>query len=117
MISVPDVRIGEIIRQAQLAASVLWQRFGKRIVPFGHSAGGHLTAMLLATDWKAFDPALPSNLLEAGYSISGLFDLVPLIGTSINDKIGMDEAEATSASPLFAPNVAGKTLHLDRGRG
>ncbi|MBY0613780.1 MAG: alpha/beta hydrolase [Beijerinckiaceae bacterium] len=106
----PTVRVGEIILQARQAAAMLLRQFGRTIVPFGHSAGGHLTAALLSTDWQRIDPALPADLTMRGYSISGLFDLVPLIGTSINDKLGLDEAEATQASPLFAPTVAGRTL-------
>jgi arylformamidase len=56
---------------------------------------------MLATDWTAIDPALPNDLITAVYSISGLFDLVPLVGTSINKALGLDEVTAKAASPLF----------------
>ena len=106
----PDVRVADIVDQMRRAVIFLWQAERRQIVPFGHSAGGHLTAALLATDWSMTDKALPSNLTDRGYSISGLFDLVPLVGTFVNGKMRMDAAEATEASPLFAPHVAGKTL-------
>jgi arylformamidase len=67
----------------------------------GHSAGGHLSACMLATDWKAFDTSLPPDLVTAAYAISGLFDLTPLVGTSINKALGLDEASGRKASPLF----------------
>ena len=60
----------------------------------GHSAGGHLAACLMATDWRSFDPALPENLVKAAYTISGLFDLGPLVKTSVNGALELDEAAA-----------------------
>jgi arylformamidase len=67
----------------------------------GHSAGGHLAACMLATDWPALDASLPADLVTAGYSISGLFDLAPLVETSINNALRLDAATARAASPLF----------------
>ena len=49
----------------------------KRIFVYGHSAGGHLAACLLAQDWKAFASDTPADLVPAAYAISGVFDLSP----------------------------------------
>ena len=76
-------------------------RLGQPLVISGHSAGGHLAACMLATDWPALDASLPADLAIAAYAISGLFDLGPLIGTSINKAMGLDQATAGAASPLF----------------
>jgi arylformamidase len=76
-------------------------RLGRPLVISGHSAGGHLAACLLATDWQALDASLPRELVIAIYSISGLFDLVPLVETSINKALQLDPAGAKAASPLF----------------
>jgi acetyl esterase/lipase len=46
-----------------------------RIVVAGHSAGGHLTAMMMAALWQQLDSTLPSGLVKAGLAISGLFEL------------------------------------------
>ena len=73
----------DIIRQMRMATREL-ARLGRPLVMTGHSAGGHLAACMLATDWPAFDAALPEDLVVAAYAISGLFDLVPLVETSIN---------------------------------
>jgi arylformamidase len=98
----PQVSIGDIIAEMRMAAREL-ARSGRRLVVSGHSAGGHLAACLLATDWRSVDPALPQDLLKAAYAISGLFDLPPLVKTSINNALGLDEAAARRASPLFWP--------------
>jgi arylformamidase len=96
----PQVSIDDIIGQMRTATREL-ARFDRPLVMSGHSAGGHLSACMLATDWAAVDPALPKDLITAVYSISGLFDLVPLVGTSINKALGLDETTAKTASPLF----------------
>ncbi len=96
----PNVTIDAIIGQMRTATREL-ARLGQRLVISGHSAGGHLAACMLATDWKAFDASLPPDLVIAAYAISGLFDLLPLIDTSINKALGLDETTAKAASPLF----------------
>jgi arylformamidase len=39
--------------------------------------------------------------VTAAYGISGLFDLPPLVKTSINNALKLDDASAKAASPLF----------------
>jgi arylformamidase len=96
----PQVSVADIIMQMREAMRELAELSGQLVVS-GHSAGGHLAACLLATDWKAYDAALPSHLVSAAYAISGLFDLEPLVPTSINKALGLDPATAHAASPLF----------------
>ena len=96
----PDVTVDHIIQQMRTASREL-ARLGRPLVISGHSAGGHLAACMLATDWPAFDASLPEDLVIAAYAISGLFDLGPLVETSINNALGLDHAAARVASPLF----------------
>jgi arylformamidase len=96
----PNVTVEAIIDEMRGAMRQL-ARLGKRLVVSGHSAGGHLAACMLATDWPAFDPALPSDLVRSAYAISGLFDLEPLVATTINSALRLDAAGARAASPLF----------------
>jgi arylformamidase len=96
----PQVGVDTIIQQMRGAMREL-SRLGRPLVISGHSAGGHLAACLLATDWRALDASLPTDLVIAAYSISGLFDLVPLVETSINRALRLDAASAKAASPLF----------------
>jgi arylformamidase len=98
----PQVSIDEIVDQMRMAAREL-ARLGRRLVVSGHSAGGHLAACLMATDWRSIDAVLPLDLVKAAYTISGLFDLGPLVKTSINKALGLDDAAARRASPLFWP--------------
>jgi arylformamidase len=76
----------------------------------GHSAGGHLTACLLATRWDEIDPSLPNDLVPAGLAISGLFDLEPLVATSVNRALRLTPDEARRLSPLHWPVPRGRIL-------
>lgn len=105
----PGVSVGAIVDEIRLACAALAAR-GRRPVVAGHSAGGHLAACMLATDWPRHDGSLAPGLVPAAYAISGLFDLVPLVPTSINRALGLDEAEAERLSPLAWTPSAGLTF-------
>jgi arylformamidase len=98
----PAVSVMEIADEMQLFLAALWAQFKRRPVVIGHSAGGHLTAEMLARDWKGFG-GVPPDLVRRGCAISGVFDLAPLIGTSINEPVGLTAGTARAASPLFRP--------------
>jgi arylformamidase len=111
----PAVRIDDIVDEARRA--VAWvAREGaargaepSRVVVGGHSAGGHLTAMMFATDWQAAGFATPP--LHAGVSLSGVHDLRPLTLFSGNADWGLDDAAARRLSPvLMAPRVTAPLL-------
>ena len=51
----PAVTVNDILNQIRACCRFLWQRFGKRLVVAGHSAGGHLAAAMVATDWPSLD--------------------------------------------------------------
>lgn len=76
-----------------------------RIVVSGHSAGGHLACMALATDWTAFAPDLPPDLIAAGIALSPLADLAPLAAVPIlhNDLDFTVERVATLSPIHLAP--------------
>jgi arylformamidase len=105
----PQVSIEDIIAQMRMAARALTPH-SRRLVVSGHSAGGHLAACLMATDWRSLDPALPQDLVKAAYTISGLFGLAPLVKTSINNALSLDEAAAGRLSPVFWQPPAHGTL-------
>ncbi len=97
----PDVGVATIVEQMRGATAFLHRRHGGPVFAFGHSAGGHLAAMLLATDWAA--GGLPSGLVPAALGISGLFDLAPLLATIWNAKLRLDAADARRLSPVHLP--------------
>jgi arylformamidase len=106
----PQVAISDIIDQMRQACLFLWRRYGRKIMVYGHSAGGHLAACLLATEWAALAPGAPRDLVPAAVAISGLFDLAPLTAVSMNADLRLSAAEAPAASPLFWPAPAGLIL-------
>jgi arylformamidase len=99
----PIVTIGDIIEQIRRACIFLWQRFGRRLLVAGHSAGGHLAAAMVATGWRTLYPKAPDDLVPAGYAISGVFDLLPLVGLAMNQDLRLDADEARRLSPLSWP--------------
>lgn len=103
----PQVSIAAIVDEMRRALLALWRINGKRMLVCGHSAGGHLTAVLAATDWPALDATAPADLVPAGYAISGLFDLSPLLHTSINRDLRLDGESARQASPALWPAPRG----------
>ncbi|MGD9814760.1 MAG: alpha/beta hydrolase [Hyphomonadaceae bacterium] len=96
----PNVRIGDIVEQMRAACAALHRATQAPVIVSGHSAGGHLAACLLATEAH----------VPAAYAISGLFDLAPLIPTSINTALRLDAREAEALSPLAWPAPEGKAL-------
>ena len=104
----PQVTLAALVEQVREAASFLARRHARPMLAVGHSAGGHLAAMLLATDWRA--RGLPAPAVTSALPISGLFDLAPLIATSVNVALGLDAATARRLSPLLLPRPAGR-LH------
>lgn len=101
----PATTVMGIVDELRQLLRVLWETRKRRAAVVGNSAGGHLTAALLATDWTRM-PGVPSDLVRAGYAISGIFDLAPLLRTSIADALHLDEQSARTASPIYWPPPA-----------
>ena len=101
----PNVSIGAIVGEVRRA--VVWViREGAahgansdRVVVGGHSAGGHLTAMLFAPDWSA--SGFVRDPMAGGVSLSGVHDLAPMVQFSYNADFKLDAAEAARQSPVL----------------
>lgn len=105
---VPQVTLETLVRQNLAAIAALWKGakgFGvdrERIVVSGHSAGGHLTAMMLAARWPQFDAALPETVVRGGVAVSGLYDMEPLRNTPyLNADLQLTLDRAAPLSPLY----------------
>ena len=99
----PDIDMDGMI--AQIRAAVAWLAANRGalgtgdgdLVMCGHSAGGHLAAMMALTDWTQW--GLAQSPVSAIVAISGVFDLDPIRHTSLNTKLGLTAETARRASP------------------
>jgi len=118
----PTVTLEEIVRQVLQAGAWLFRNasnFGgnpERLYVAGNSAGGHLTAMMLAAIWPAFSPNLPKKVFQGGLSISGVHDLRPLAGAEfLKPQVNFDLAVARRCSPVLMPPATDAKLWTSVG--
>lgn len=114
----PAVTIPEIVMQMVKALAWVWRYIGHwggdphRICVAGHSAGGHLAAMMLACDWRAYAADLPSDLVKTVLSVSGLYELDSLRRSPLlQEALRLDEEQVLRASPAWLPAPAQGMLH------
>lgn len=103
----PSVSLEAIVRQALQAHAWLYRNASRyefdrtRIVTGGHSAGGHLAAMMLCALWPQWGGDLPGRLVRSGVSISGLHDLRPVAAAPfLKADLRLDDAAAWRLSPM-----------------
>ena len=104
----PNVSMTRISEELREAVSFIWNN-GKilginrdKISVMGHSAGGHLTQMMMATDWPARDSAFPTDIIKAGIPVSPLSYLEPVrLTLALNANLQMDAKEANLESPMI----------------
>ena len=118
----PKVSIERIVQQ-MLAASVWLYRHAEqygmdedRLFVSGHSAGGHLAAMMLAALWPVMDRSLPRDLYKGAVAVSGVYDLRPLVQVDwLNGDLQLDEESALRLSPAYLPPATRAPLALAVG--
>ena len=118
----PAVTIPQIA--IQMVHALAWTfrhaaRFGgdpNRITVIGHSAGGHLAAMMLACLWPDHAKDLPADLVKNAMSISGLYELESVMHTPfLQETLRLTPAQVLMTSPAWFPSPAAGTLYAVAG--
>ncbi len=92
----PVARLDHIVAEARSAVAWVIEQAKElggdpgRVFVGGHSAGGHLTAV-----------AMDDGRVAGGVAISGIYDLEPIRLNYLNEKLGLDPAEAARNSPIL----------------
>ncbi len=108
----PAVSLKTIIEQTLRAVAYIhskadaWEFDATRMHVAGHSAGGHLAAMMCAADWSLYDKQLPKTLFKSATLISGIYDLSPLVHIrAAQADLKLSPSDVLTLSPLsYAPS-------------
>ncbi|XP_041073337.1 kynurenine formamidase [Carcharodon carcharias] len=100
----PKGNMDLIVSQVRRSVAFIVQQYSalSGVYICGHSAGAHLGAMVLCTDWAEYgvSPDIKGALL-----VSGIYDLCPIVHTSVNDPLQMTEGNALRSSPMQFVNI------------
>jgi arylformamidase len=102
----PEYSMDQLVLSCRKAIGWLHQNLSQyngdpeQIYIAGHSAGGHLAAMMMATNWPEFDPSISAGTIKGICAISGLYNLLPVQLCYVNDTLKMDKETATRNSPV-----------------
>ena len=115
----PEKPLDGLVAEIRAALGFLWHQapaLGIARLPFdlaGHSAGGHLAAMAVATDWAAL--GLPPDLIGTATLLSGLYELEPLTHLPMAPLLALDRISAHWLSPVHLPRPSATRVLLAVG--
>lgn len=104
----PTFKMDELVAQCRRAVAWTFRNAADhggdcaRLFVAGHSAGGHITGMMAATDWAA-DFGLPADAIKGATGISGLYDLEPIRLSQVNGPLQLTAEDARRNSPVQQP--------------
>lgn len=118
----PKTPIEDIVRQMLRAHAWLYRNGDRlgfdpgRIYTAGHSAGAHLTAMMMAALWPVFAADLPGDLVKGGLAVSGIYDLEPLVHAQfLRADLRLTVKRARMLSPAHMPPATDRPLYTAVG--
>jgi len=103
----PDVTLDDIVDEIRNAVIYIYRNADDlgidagRLFIAGHSAGGHLTGMMMRQNWP--DYGLPGDIFKGAAPVSGVFETAPIMHTSINNDVHLDEEMAERNNALKSP--------------
>jgi arylformamidase len=107
---IPNVTMAELVDQCRAAVAWTYRHIAEyggdpeQLYVSGHSAGGHLTAMMMATDWQLYGRSkqheLPQQLLKGACAISGIYELEPVRLCFLNATLNLTAEGAARFSPM-----------------
>ncbi|NXT93339.1 KFA formamidase, partial [Anhinga rufa] len=101
----PKGHMDAMVLQVRRSLAFLVERYSRirGIYLCGHSAGAHLAAMVLSTDWTEYGVA-PD--IKGAVLVSGVYDLEPILHTYVNDALNMSREVAQRNSPMLCVTPA-----------
>jgi len=106
----PTVSIPDIVMQMVKALAWVWRYIAQwggdpdRIHLVGHSAGGHLAAMMMACRWPQYQSDLPPDLVKSVLSVSGLYELDSVMRSSmLQSSLRLSDEQVLRCSPAWMP--------------
>lgn len=115
----PKASISEIVDEVRCAITWLYnnaEQFDinrECICLSGHSAGAHLCAMMLATDWRSC--GLPADIVKGVCAVSGVYDLEPVRKSYVNDVAAISERDLQRLSPARQQTLTSCPVSLAYG--
>ena len=105
----PNATLSEIVEENRKALIHLYLNAAKygydaeEIYLSGSSAGGHLTLMMLLTDWTQYgvNENQAKRLVKGVGAVSGVYDLEPIQYTYVNDPLKLTFTETIQNSPIL----------------
>ncbi|XP_075025366.1 kynurenine formamidase isoform X3 [Calonectris borealis] len=96
----PKGHMDAMVLQVRRSLAFLVERYSgiRGIYLCGHSAGAHLAAMVLSTDWTGYG-VVPD--IKGAVLVSGVYDLEPILHTYVNDALNMSREVAQRNSPML----------------
>ena len=94
-----EASLNQMVSEIKSAVKYIYTRFPKsKLFVCGHSAGAQiLCTMIMVSDWSK-DPSIP-QAIHGMFLLSGVFDLVPIVNTYVNDALKLTEESAAQISP------------------
>ncbi|XP_067403270.1 kynurenine formamidase [Emydura macquarii macquarii] len=101
----PKGNMDMMVEQVRRSVAFVVQQYSKisGVYLCGHSAGAHLAAMVLSTDWKGYG-VTPD--IKGAFLVSGVYDLEPITHTYVNNLLQMSREVAQRNSPILCMTAA-----------